>query len=649
MCGIAGTLSLGARLGPEERKSVLTMTRRLRHRGPDRQSVEGDDLCALGGARLRVTDSTERGDLPLANEDGSVWITYNGAVTNFRELRRSFRLDDKHRFRSDSDAEVLLHLYEEVGLEFLEHLSGMFAFCLHDRKAGKAYLVRDFFGLRPVFFAVKGDRLHFASEIKALLELPSISRELDQQALWDFLFLAYIPGNATPFREIRELEAGHLIEADLVAGRFVERPYYRLKFQADDSLTEEACARDVRRLMRESVRLNLDCDAPVGLTLSGGVDTSSLLALAKDLGASRGLHTFSLKINEPSFDESRYQKIMVEFARPIHHEITIDAADIIENLLSAIAHLDEPSGDGAAVPTFLLGRRAREHVRVLLSGEGGDEIFNAYETHRAYKARLLYRRLAPPWARRAISAASASLPTSFGKLSLDFVSKRFTQGAELDVPDAHVYWRHALSPDEQNRIWNGAPCRPTSSIFSDYYRGLDCAEGLDRVSQLDLRYYFVDDLMVKNDRMIMAHSVETRFPYMDKGLVEYMARIPARLRMRGFQGRRIQKLAMEGLLPREIAQRQNMGLELPYSVWFLKEFRAFAEDAFRKENVERTGLIRHEVLMELWREHLGRRKDNGRALWCLLNLLLWFKLFVYEDGYKRHLTCPDSAGAGSVP
>ena len=647
MCGIAGTLSLGARLGPEDRESVLAMTRRLRHRGPDRQAVEGDDRCVLGTARLRVTDPSERGDLPLANEDGSVWISYNGAVTNFRELRRDFRLDDSHRFRSDSDAEVLLHLYEELGPGFLEHLSGMFAFCLHDRKAGKAYLVRDFYGLRPVFYAVKGGRLHFASEIKALLELPVLGRELDQQALWDFLYLAYIPGSATPFREIRELEAGHLIEADLAAGRFVEKPYYRLKFSADDALTEEECARDLRRLMKESVRRSLDCDAPVGLTLSGGVDSSGLLALAKDLGASRKLHTFSLKINEPSFDESRHQKIMVEFARPIHHEIAIDAADIIENLLSAISHLDEPVGDGAAVPTFLLARRAREHVRVLLSGEGGDEIFNAYETHRAYKARLLYRRLAPAWARRAIRAASSILPTSYSKLSMDFVSKRFTQGAELDVPESHIYWRHALSPDEQSRIWSGTPCRPTSSIFAEYYRGLDCAEGLDRVSLMDLRYYFVDDLMVKNDRMIMAHSVETRFPYMEKDLVEYMARIPARLRMRGFQGRRIQRLAMEGLLPREISRRQNMGLELPYSVWFLKEFRAFAEETFSRENVERAGLIRHEVLMELWREHLERRKDNGRALWCLLNLLLWFKLFVHEVGYKRHLTCPDPAGAGS--
>ena len=640
MCGIAGTLSLGARLRPEERESVLAMTRRLRHRGPDRQAVEGDDLGVLGGARLRVTDLSERGDLPLANEDGGVWITYNGAVTNFRELRRRFRLDEKHRFRSDSDAEILLHLYEELGLGFLEHLSGMFAFCLHDRKAGKAYLVRDFYGLRPIFYAVKGDRLHFASEIKALLELPSLGRELDQQALWDFLFLAYIPGSATPFREIRELEAGHLIEVDLSAGRFVERPYYGLKFQADDSLTEDTCARDVRRLMKESVRLSLDCDAPVGLTLSGGVDTSSLLALAKDLDAGRKLHTFSLKIDEPSFDESRYQKIMVDFAQPIHHEIEIGAADIVENLLSSIAHLDEPSGDGAAVPTFLLARRAREHVSVLLSGEGGDEIFNAYETHRAYKARLLYRKLAPPWARRAVKALSGSLPTSYRKLSLDFVAKRFTQGAELDVPDAHVYWRHALSADEQGRIWSGAPCRPTSQLFSDFYRELDGVEGLDRVSLMDLRYYFVDDLMVKNDRMIMAHSVETRFPYMEKNLVEYMARIPSRLRMRGFRSRRIQRLAMEGLLPPEIARRRNMGLELPYSVWFLKEFRAFAEETFSRENVERLGLIRHEVLMELWHEHLSRKKDNGRALWCLLNLLLWFKLFVSDSSYRRYLTCP---------
>lgn len=640
MCGIAGTLSLGAKLGLEERAAVLAMTRRLGHRGPDHQAVEGDGRCVLGCARLRVTDLSAQGDLPLANEDGSVLIAYNGAVTNFRELRRRFRLDEKHRFRSGSDAEVVLHLYEELGLGFLEHLSGMFAFCLYDRKASKAYLVRDFYGLRPVFYARSGERLHFASEIKALLELPLLERGLDHQALWDFLFLAYIPGDATPFREIRELQAGYLIEVDLAAGRCVERRYDALKFEADESLTAATCARDVRSLLKESVRSALDCDAPVGLTLSGGIDTSSLLALAKELGVSRTLHTYSLKINEPSFDESRYQKIMVDFAHPIHHEIEIGAADIIENLLSSIAHLDEPSGNGAAVPTFILARQAREHVRVLLSGEGGDEIFNAYETHRAYKARLLYRRLAPSWVRRAVGAVSARLPTSHSKLSFDFVSKRFTQGAELDVPDAHVYWRHALSADEQKRIWSGAPCRPTSRIFSDFYHGIEGEEGLDRISLMDLRYYFVDDLMVKNDRMTMAHSVEARFPYMEKSLVEYMARVPARLRMRGFQGRYIQKLAMKDLLPGAIARRRNMGLELPYSTWFLKEFRSFAEKAFRRENVERSGLIRHEALMNLWHEHLARKKDNGRALWSLLNLLLWLELFVHEGSYKSYLTRP---------
>ncbi len=638
MCGIAGTLSLGASLGPDEREAVLTMTRRLRHRGPDRQAIEGDGRCVLGSARLRITDLSENGDLPLSNEDGTVWIAYNGAVTNFRELRRKFRLDDKHRFRSGSDAEVLVHLYEELGIGMLEHLSGMFAFCLHDRRANKAYVVRDFYGLRPVFYAVIGERLHFASEIKALLELPSVGRGLDHQALRDFLFLAYIPGASTPFKDIRELEAGRLIEVDLASGRREERSYYSLKFRADESLTEERCAADVRELMRESVRTALDCDVPVGMTLSGGVDTSSLLALAKDIGRSGKLHTFSIKIDEPSFDESRYQKIMVDFARPVHHEITVGAKDIIDNLLPAIAHLDEPAGDGAAIPSFLLAREAKNHVRVLLSGEGGDEIFNAYETHRAYKARLLYRRLVPAWARGAAKAVSGLLPTSYSKLSFDFVSKRFTQGSELDVADAHVYWRHSLSAEEQDRIWSGEPCRPTSQLFSDYYRGLDNAEGLDRVSLMDLRYYFVDDLMVKNDRMIMAHSIETRFPYMERNLVEYMAKIPARLRMRGFQGRYIQRLAMDGLLPKEIARRQNMGLELPHSTWFLKEFRAFAEDVFSKENVERLGFLRHETVMEMWREHLARRKDNGRALWCLLNLLLWHKLFVSEGGYKSHLT-----------
>lgn len=638
MCGIAGTLSLGSSLSEGDHALTRRMTEVQRHRGPDGRRELGDARAALGAARLKTTDLSEAASQPMAADDGAAWIAFNGAVTNFRALREELGLDRKRPLRTASDTEVVLRLYEELGDAFLSRLTGPFAFCLYDRARARALLVRDFYGLRPVFYLVLGDRLHFSSELIGLLEVPGWDRRLDREALWDYFSLGYIPGRRTPFAEIRELPAGHLLEVDLRTGRFTEKRFYEPGYAPDESLTEPEAARGVRERLRDAVARNLTADAPVGLTLSGGIDTSSLLALAKDLGVSRGLHTFSLRVDEPSFDESRFQKLMVDFARPIHHEITVGPREVLACLTSTIAHLGEPSADGAAAPTFLLARAARRHVGVLLSGEGGDEIFNAYETHRALRPRRLYRRLVPDLARRAVRALAARLPVSREKLSFDFLAKRFTEGAELGVPEAHVYWRHVLSEEEKGRLFAGAgPERPTASLFRELFDRLPFPDELDRLSYLDLRYFFTDDLMVKNDRSIMAHSIETRFPYMDRPLVEFAASIPSRFKIKGMKGRCVQKLAMRGLLPPEILRRGNMGLELPHSLWFLKAFRPLAERWFTRERVERSGLLRHEEVLRLWREHLEGRRDNGRALWSILNFLIWFDLFVAKGDYREHL------------
>jgi asparagine synthase (glutamine-hydrolysing) len=644
MCGIAGALALGSRLDQDDCAVVRAMTGMLRHRGPSAQRVLWDDDCALGNARLSVVDPSDNAALPMPNADGSAWLCFNGAVTH--SANRRAELARRRPFRSASDSELLLHLYEEKGIDFVSALSGMFAFCLYDRRLRKAFLVRDPYGLRPVFFTRKSGRLYFASEIKALLEVPGLDKRLDREALWHFLSLAYIPGRRTPFEEIEELKAGHLLEVDLAAGRVDVRRYHRIVYAPDRSLGERDAAETLHGLMLESVRGSLVADAPVGLTLSGGFDTSTLLALTKELGGTQRMHTYSLKVNEASFDESRYQRIMADFSGSIHHEISVDPEDVVENIVSSVAYMDEPSGNGGAIPMFLLAREARKDVSVLLSGEGGDEIFNAYETHRACKVRALYRRLTTPAMRRVIRSAAAALPASYDKLSFDFLSKRFTEGAELDVPESHFYWRHALSEESKRRLlpagWHFAP---TARLFSEHFRESGRADDLDKISLIDLEYYFVDDLMVKNDRMIMAHSVEARFPFMERPVVDFATRIPNRFKVKGFKGRCIQKLAMKGLLPEAIARRSNMGLEMPHAHWFLSEFRGLAERYFSRRSVERSGVLDYAVVSELWAEHLAGRKDNGRPLWCVLNYLIWFDLFIHERSYKRFLT---SAGTGPV-
>ncbi|HRY29326.1 MAG TPA: asparagine synthase (glutamine-hydrolyzing) [Elusimicrobiota bacterium] len=639
MCGIAGVLTLNSSVTPEDIVQVHRMTDILRHRGPDSRHVLHDDRCALGNTRLKIIDLSSNADLPMTNDDRSVWLTYNGEITNYKELIHKFSLDKKYRFRSTSDAEVLLRLYEEIGISLLDHVSGMFAFCLYDVRKAKAYVVRDFFGLRPLFFMAKENRFYFASEIKSFLQLPAFRGELNHEAIYHFFSLAYIPGSLTPFKDVTEVRSGQLYEVDLKAGTFQEREYYRVRYLPNDSLDERDTALRLHGVLLDAVRRNLISDAPLGLTLSGGFDTSSLLALTKELYPEREVHTFSIKINEPSFDESRYQKIVVDYFKPVHHEIVVNPQDVADNLLRHMAYLDEPTGDGAAIPSFLLSREAKKTVSVLLSGEGGDEVFNAYETHGAYKMRRLYRRYAPPFLRRLLREGARRLPTSYNKLSLDFILKRFTEGAEKSVPESHLFWRHVLTDDEKRRLLRRPPddFRETVHYFSDMFDELDFADELNRISAIDMKYYFVDDLMVKNDRTFMAHSVEARFPYMDRSVVEFVSRIPPEMRLKGLRRRHIQKEAMKPYLPKEIYRRTNMGLEMPHSIWFMKSLKDFYGKYFTRENVGRSGLLDPAMVEGLWQDHFSRKRDNGRALWCVLNFMIWFDMFVWKKDYKNYL------------
>lgn len=634
MCGIAGTLSLDGRLGEEELDRVAAMTALLRHRGPDGERVVADARAALGNTRLRVTDPSAAADLPMLRAGGGLWLAFNGAITNFRELAARHRLAERRPLESGSDAEVVLRLYEQKGLGLLDELSGMYAFCLYDRSAGKAWLARDPHGQRPLFYALSPGRLHFASEIKALLEQPRIDRRLDQTALWDYFSLGYIPGEATPFTGVRELRGGCLLEVDLRAGSWERRRFHTLRVAADESLGEEESALKLRGLLERSLARALDCDVPVGVTLSGGIDSSSLLALAAR--ARPRPHSFSLRVDEPSFDESRYQRRMVAAAGSVHHEIVFRPEEVLEHARTCLAHLDEPTANGAVIPSFLIAREARKHVPVLLSGEGGDELFSAYETHRVVWLRALYRRLFGRGARALARRAAGLLPTTHAKLSLDFLLKRFIEGAELDLPAAHLYWRHALSEADKARLLPGSRVRPTDSLFAEVAAGVG-GDDLARVAAIDLTYYFIDDLMVKNDRTFMAHSVEARFPYMDRDVVEFALRLPSRFKVRRLGGRLIQKRAMRDLLPPEILGRSNMGLETPYSAWLVGPLRGLADLHFSRERLARSGVIDPEALSALWAEHRAYRRDNGRGLWCALNFLIWFDLFVHDGDYKKHL------------
>jgi asparagine synthase (glutamine-hydrolysing) len=438
---------------------------------------------------------------------------------------------------------------------------------------------------------------------------------------------------------VNELDGSNLIEIE--PGKTenpVPREYYRIRFNPDSRMTMKEAEEGFYNAILDSVDRNLISDAPVGTTLSGGLDSSSILGLARILGKGSELHSFSLKINEKSFDESSYQRAMADYAGSIHHEIPVNPGDVKKNLFRQMAYMDEPIGDGSAIPFLLLSREAEKYVKVLLSGEGGDEISNAYETHMANHVSRLYRKFVPKPVRKMNMRLADLLPASFSKLSFEFLAKRFTHGAELPAPEAHMYYRHVLDRPEKLRLMPWAGGVPASELFfSNLFNSLDYSDELDRLSHIDMKYFFIGDLMQKNDRMFMANSVEARFPFMDRKAVEFFSTIPGRYKIRGFTRRYIEKKAMKRVLPPKVHRRQNFGIELPYSLWFENSLMELGNRYFNKEKITGTEILNYSFVEGLWREHLSRKRDNGRALWCVLNFLLWHEMFIEDSSFRNHL------------
>lgn len=642
MCGVVGIITLKDDLNSKDLETVLSMNRMLIHRGPSQQGHFQHKRCIIGNTRLSIIDLSNNGSLPMSNSTKDVWIAYNGEVSNFKTLKQKYRLEDKYHFSSTTDTEVLIYLYQEFGIAFLNELSGMFAFCILDLREMKTYVVRDFFGINPMFFIEKENKIYFGSEIKALLETGDYSNDLNHESIFHFFSLAYIPGNRTPYNAIQEIRGGYYLEVDLATNHKSLVRYYKTDFTQNFDLTEKDAISKTRTLMLDSVERNLISDAPLGLTNSGGIDSSAMIGMVKALGRNQNIHTFSLKMGEKSFDESKFQRLMAKFAGTQHHEIHITPERVIESLVKHIAYLDEPSGDGSNIPSFLLAKEAKKYVDVLFSGEGGDEVFNAYATHGAFVYRKLYRRYSNKPLRDIIYKIAHMLPASYSKLSFDFKLKRFTEGAELDTPDAHLYWRHVFTKQEKNELLCGIGefnC-PTSKLFSDLFYQNQIDNDLNRISLLDLEFFFHDDLMVKNDRTFMAHSIEGRFPLMDRILVDFVTKIPANMRIKGFKRRYIQKRAIEGFVPKSILRRKSFGLEMPHSIWLLDKMGTFADKYLNKTMVEKTGLLKWEAVQKYWEMHKSGKKDYGRAIWCILNYLIWFEMFIEKKDYKQYLHDP---------
>lgn len=657
MCGIAGILHFNTSYTKPDNELIRQMTDSLQHRGPDDHGIWCEGNIALGHRRLSIIDLSAHGRQPMGNEDGSVQITFNGEIYNYRDLKKDFSLTERgHIFRSRTDSEVLVHLYEEIGLDMLPELNGMFAIALWDKVGRKLHLARDRYGIKPLFYTKQNDRFLFASEIKAILLDTSNPRRINLQAMHDFLTFNYIPGVQTAFENIYEVPPAHVLTINSDGEVAISR-YWEPSYQVDESLDENTASEIAFELMGRAVDRQMIADVPVGVLLSGGMDSSALTALMsrKTTGPIR---TYSIGFNERSFDELPFARIVAEKFQTLHREVTVTPEMVREMLPKYLSSIDEPYADGSAIPTYYVCQLARNEVTVVLSGEGGDEAFAGYDTHAAFKAARLFERIPRSIRNGIIAPLIGRLPVSHSKLSLEFRMKRFLGGQDLPPAEAHLWWRIVLSERQKLQLYNpeifdGFEPEESVRFFRAVFEDSNAEDDLNRLLHIDSAVFLPDDLMIKNDRMSMAHSLEARVPFTDNELTAFMETVSPRLKLKGFKKKNIMRRALSGVLPDEILNKKKVGLEMPYSKWLRNELKDVLLDYCSRSRLSESGLFRPASVQKLVDQHMAGTRDHGRALWGVLNFLMWSDLYIptlskFDKSSKTeiaHTNVTDSGGA----
>jgi asparagine synthase (glutamine-hydrolysing) len=593
------------------------MNAKLAHRGPDSEGAFLDGGVGIAARRLSIID-LNTGDQPLANEDGSVRVAQNGEIYNYRELRDELA-SKGHRFASHGDTEVIAHLYEEYGLDFATRLRGMFAVAIWDAREQQLVLARDRFGIKPLYYREEDRELRFASELRALPR-----GEVDPEALEAYLAFNFVPAPYSIFQETFKLPPGHLLvwkEGKARLDRFA-RPQ---PADADDLRKEpaETLAEELRARMRDSVRAHLVSDVPVGVFLSGGVDSSLLAALAAE-ESTKPLRTFTIGFEERSFDETAGARKVAERYGTNHRELVLRPEP--ELLLRALAEVfDEPFADSSALPTYLVSQLAAEDVKVCLSGEGGDELFGGYYT---YSADLLAARFGP--IARLARPFAELLPSSNARISFDYKAKRFTRAAHLPPLERHHGWKEIFTPELRTELRSRRSDFDPVELLRERYAETEQAEPLARLQDVDLGIPLVDDLLVKTDRSSMAHSLEARVPFLDTVVTSLALALPRRLKVSGLKKKILLRRAAEPLLPREVVHGKKRGFSIPAAAWLRGELEPFAREVLAPEVLRRQGFFAPEVVAGLFERHVARKEDLSRQLWGLLAFTLWY------EGHVEH-------------
>lgn len=633
MCGIAGWINLENKSSSQNggEKAVLhAMCERMKHRGPDSEGLWLENQVALGMRRLSIID-LHTGEQPVYSEDKQIVVVMNGELYNFREVRA--RLEKRgHQFVTNSDTEILPHLYEEYGEAMLEHINGMFAFALWDKRKEKLLIARDRFGEKPLYYGVFDGKLIFASEPKVLLENPVVKAEINIDALRQFLSFDYVPAPASIYKGIYKLPAAHLLTVE--KGEVKTRRYWNLTWHRNGNVKSlDKSAEDLRELLADAVRMRLVSDVPLGILLSGGVDSSTIAAFAAQFSTEK-VKTFSIGFEEDSFDESKYARMVAKHLGTEHYEDRLSvekAADLISEIGT---WLDEPMSDGSLLPTFLLSRFVRKYVTVALGGDGGDEIFAGYPMYFGHKVASLYGKIPRVLRTGLIEPVVNNLPVSTKNLSFDYKAKRFVRASKYDLVTRHHSWFGSFSIDEQQRLLSKDVLAATSN---DIYKGAkdlleicDAPTDIERMQFLDLNFYMAEDILTKVDRASMAVSLEVRAPFLDPRVAQFAAALPLEYKLKGNKGKYILKKAVAPLLPREILQRPKKGFGIPIAEWLKARLNPLMHDLLASTRLKQQGLFDEKFVQKLIKEHESSAASHHKQLWTLLVFQLWFDNFLTE-------------------
>ncbi|MGE5359480.1 MAG: asparagine synthase (glutamine-hydrolyzing) [Bacteroidales bacterium] len=618
--------------------TVRAMCAAIRHRGPDAEGIRVEPGVALGMRRLSIIDLAT-GQQPMHNEDETVWVVFNGEIYNYRELRAELSARG-HRFATQSDKETIVHAYEEWGKEAIGRLRGMFGVALWDRRARSLLLARDRAGIKPLHYARLGDRLYFASEIKSILAA-GFPRDLDPAALSHYLGFLYTPRDRSIFAGIEKLAPGHLLEWR--DGRATVSRYWEIAAQETFAGSEADAAEALGTVLRDAVRCHMLSDVPLGAFLSGGVDSSVVVGLMAEV-SDRPVRTFSIGFDEPAFDELEHARLVAAHFGTEHHEFVVhpDAVAILDDL---VGHFDEPFGDSSAIPTWYVSEIARRHVTVVLSGDGGDELFGGYDRYLPHPRVTAFDRLRLPGRYRAAALAWPHLPHGFrGKNFLRHVAQN-AGGRYLDaISMFHADEQLALIAPELRRRIQVTDARGAMASRLDRFAALPWSS---RMMRLDFETYLPEDVLTKVDRMSMAHSIESRVPLLDNEVVAFAASLPASFKIREGVRKHVLKRAAGRLLPPSILARRKQGFGVPLGTWFKGNLRELFGDVLRSATTAQRGYFDRAFVDRMVGEHLSGRRDHTLRLWQLVVFELWHRQYLDRATIAVGEHAPDAVGATS--